>query len=97
MIQIPQYVYHFLIEYWPHIALILSLVISIPTAIHAAMNKQEVRAAIGWVGVIILSPFAGSILYFIAGVNRVRQTQISELRDKRVKEYVTDGSPLLSN
>lgn len=93
MIQIPQYVYHFLIEYWPHIALILSLIISIPTAIHAAMNKQEVRAAIGWVGVIILSPFAGSILYFIAGINRVRQTQISELRDKRVKEYITDASP----
>lgn len=88
MTQLPQQLYDFLIEYWPHIALALSLTISIPTAIHAAMNKKEVRAAIGWVGVIILSPFAGSILYFIAGINRVRQTQITELRDQHIKEYV---------
>lgn len=93
MIYIPQHIYHFLIEYWPHIALILSLVISIPTAIHAAMTKQEVRAAIGWVGVIILSPFAGSILYFIAGINRVRQTQITGLRNKGIKEYRSDNAP----
>lgn len=84
-------------EYWPHIALVLSLAISIPTAIHAAMNKKEVRAAIAWVGVILLSPYAGSILYFIAGVNRIRQTQITELRDKQIKEYVTYSNPVVTN
>lgn len=88
MTQLSQQFYNFFIEYWPHIALVLSLTISIPTAIHAAMNKKEVRAAIGWVGIIVLSPFAGSILYFIAGVNRIRKTQITELRDQHIKEYV---------
>lgn len=83
----------FFLDYWPHIALILSLAISIPTAIHAAMNKKEVRAAIGWVGVIILSPFAGSILYLIVGINRVRHSQITELRDTHIKEYVSYSSP----
>lgn len=97
MVNLSQLLHDFWLEYWPHIALILSLVISIPTAIHAAMNKKEVRAAIGWVGIILLSPFAGSILYIIAGVNRVRQTQISELRDKQIKEYINYDTPVVTN
>ena len=88
MLKLSQHIHSFWLEYWPHLALLLSLIISIPTAIHAAMNKNEVRAAIGWVGIILLSPFAGSILYLIAGINRVRQTQITELRDKDIKEYI---------
>ena len=97
MSTISQQLHSFALEYWPHVALILSLLISIPTAIHAAMNKKEVRAAIGWVGIILLSPFAGSILYFIAGINRVRHTQISEQRDQRIKEYVSYPTPPVTN
>lgn len=40
------------------------------------MTKDEVRAAIGWVGVIILSPIIGPLLYAIAGVNRIRRASI---------------------
>ncbi|ODS61462.1 MAG: hypothetical protein ABS38_11540 [Acidovorax sp. SCN 68-22] len=43
---------------------------------HAVMTKDEVRAAIGWVGVIILSPIVGPLLYAIAGVNRIRRASI---------------------
>lgn len=94
---LPKELYHFLTDYWPHIALVLSLVISIPTAIHAAMTKQEVRAAIGWVGVIILSPFMGSLLYFIMGINKIRKDQITDLRDQSIKEYSADNSPPLTH
>ncbi len=89
MTTLSQSLYDFFIDYWPHLLVVITFGISVPTAIHAAMTKQEVRAAIGWVGVIILAPLTGSILYFIAGVNRVRQTQISELRDKKIKEYIS--------
>lgn len=95
MAPLSQQIYGIWVEYWPHITLVLSLVISIPTAIHAAMNKTEVRAAIGWVGVILLSPYAGSILYLIAGINRVRQTQLTSLRDSHIKEYIRyNASPI---
>ncbi len=88
MAHLSQQIYSIWTEYWPHIALVLSLTISIPTAIHAAMNKSEVRAAIGWVGVILLSPFAGSALYLIAGINRVRKSQIANLRANDAKEQI---------
>lgn len=67
-------------SYWPHILAILSLAIATVAAIHAAMTKDEVRAAIGWVGVIFLSPFIGALIYAVAGVNRMRRASIVSQR-----------------
>ncbi len=63
----------FFAHYWPHIFFALSVVVGVAAAIHAAMTKDDVRAAIGWVGIVILSPFIGALLYAVAGINRVRQ------------------------
>lgn len=38
---------------------------------HALLTKRDVRAAIGWIGIAWLSPFIGSALYYLFGVNRV--------------------------
>lgn len=59
--------------YWPHVLAALSIVMGGVAAIHAAMTKREVRSAIGWVGVIILSPLIGTLIYMVAGVNRIRR------------------------
>ncbi len=68
------------VTYWPHILFILSFIAGATAAIHAAMTKEEVRSAIGWVGICILSPIVGASLYFIAGINRIRRTVISDRR-----------------
>lgn len=77
----------FFSEYWPHIAAVLGVLLGVTAAIHAAMSKNDVRAAISWVGVIIMSPLLGPILYFVAGVNRIRKSQISEQRDLQFKTF----------
>lgn len=66
--------------YWPHILFTASVLAGAAAAIHAAMTKEEVRSAVGWVGVIILSPIIGALLYLIAGINRIRRTVISDRR-----------------
>jgi cardiolipin synthase len=66
--------------YWPHILFLISVVAGAAAAIHAAMTKEEVRSAIGWVGVIILSPIIGAALYFVAGINRMRRSVIGDRR-----------------
>jgi cardiolipin synthase len=38
---------------------------------HALLNRRNVRAAIGWIGVAWLSPGVGPLLYFFFGINRV--------------------------
>lgn len=63
--------------YWPHIVLGFSLIIGAIAAVHATMTKEEVRSALGWVGVIMLSPIIGAVVYAIAGVNRIRRTSLS--------------------
>jgi cardiolipin synthase len=37
-----------LIEYWPHLLLVISIVASSLASVHAAMTKKDVRAAIAW-------------------------------------------------
>lgn len=67
--------------YWPHILVALSIILGIPAAIHATMTKEEVRAAIGWVGVIVLSPVVGPVIYAVGGVNRIRRNTLNLSRE----------------
>jgi cardiolipin synthase len=65
-----------LIEYWPHLLLVISIVASSVASVHAAMTKKDVRAAIAWVGVILFSPILGALLYLVAGINRIRKDRV---------------------
>jgi len=69
-------------QYWPHILAVLSVVMGGVAAIHAAMTKEEVRSAIGWVGVIVLSPVIGALIYAVAGINRIRRASLGLQRDQ---------------
>lgn len=77
-------------QYWPHLAFLLSLAIGGTAAVHAAMTKNDVRAAIGWVGVIMMSPLLGPLVYLVAGINRIRHDHISEQRNRGFKDYAVD-------
>lgn len=40
--------------------------------VHALIYKRDHRAALGWIGMIIVFPLAGPLLYFLFGINRIR-------------------------
>jgi len=44
------------------------------------MTKDEVCAAIGWVGVILLSPVVGALIDAVVGINRIRRESIAAER-----------------
>jgi cardiolipin synthase len=67
-------------EYWPHVLFTVSGVAGTAAAVHAAMTKQDVRAAVAWVGVALFSPIFGALLYLVAGINRVRKQRITQPR-----------------
>ena len=48
---------------------------------HVVLYKRDVRAAIGWVGLIWFSPFVGAVLYHFFGINRLRSVRMRQLRD----------------
>lgn len=76
-----------IVRHWPHVVFVISLVSGAVAAVHAAMHKNDVRAAIAWVGVILMSPIFGPLLYLVAGINRVRHDRISQQRDSSLKDY----------
>ena len=51
---------------------------------HVILNKSDTRSATGWVGLIWLVPFLGSLLYVFLGINRI---------EKRAKVLVAEATP----
>jgi cardiolipin synthase len=62
-----------IVAFWPHVTAAAALAVSLAASAHAVMYKRDTRAAIGWVGLIWLSPFLGSFLYAWLGINRIRR------------------------
>jgi cardiolipin synthase A/B len=63
--------YH-LRDIWPHIAVVLTLFVSIVTSGYVILYKRDSRSAILWVAFIWLVPLVGSLAYLAFGVNRIR-------------------------
>ena len=49
------------------------LVIALTAAFHVLLYKRDSRSALAWVGLVLLFPIAGAILYVLFGINRVRR------------------------
>jgi cardiolipin synthase A/B len=57
--------------FYPLIITLASFGVAVFASAHVVLYKRDVRAAIGWVGIIWLTPFVGSLLYLGLGINRV--------------------------
>ena len=57
----------------PVIVAALSALLATVVSAHVVLNKRDVRAAAGWVGVVWFLPVFGSVLYALFGVNRIRR------------------------
>jgi len=47
--------------------------VAVASAVHAVLQRRETGAVIAWVGLIFLLPLAGSVLYWLFGINRIRR------------------------
>ncbi len=56
---------------WPLLLFCIHTIIILVTSSHIILAKRDVRSAIGWVGIVSLTPFLGATLYFLFGVNRL--------------------------
>lgn len=49
------------------------LIVAVTAVLHVLLYKRDSRAALGWIGLIVLFPIAGALLYLLFGINRVRR------------------------
>ena len=47
--------------------------LAVVSAVHALLQRRETGTVIAWVGLIVLLPLGGSVLYWLFGVNRIRR------------------------
>ena len=59
-------------NFWQVLTLI-GILASLVASSHAVLHKRDHRALAGWVGVIWLAPFSGSLLYLMFGINRIER------------------------
>ena len=62
-----------IVHWWPHIVAVLGVLVALGTTAHIVLFKSDVRAAIGWTGLVWLAPFIGAMLYWLLGINRIRR------------------------
>lgn len=58
---------------WPYLFGLAHTVIILVASSHVVLTKRDNRAALGWVGIIWLTPFLGATLYFLFGINRIHR------------------------
>ncbi|HSN90572.1 MAG TPA: phospholipase D-like domain-containing protein [Anaeromyxobacteraceae bacterium] len=71
---------------------VLWLAVTVAASAHAVLNKRDVRAAIGWVGLIWTAPVAGAVAYALFGVNRIRR-RAQALRVPQGRQRAADSAP----
>ncbi len=72
---------------------IAHLCVAIPTALHALLIKESQSTAIGWMGLVLLSPALGAALYWVFGTNRIRRRAAKRLRTRPEKiKSIADGA-----
>ena len=55
---------------------VLHVVLAIVVSGHIVLTKRDVRAAIGWTGLVWLAPIVGAVLYGLLGINRIRRQAV---------------------
>ncbi|MDR0800799.1 MAG: phospholipase D-like domain-containing protein [Endomicrobium sp.] len=61
----------------------ICIVLFIGTSVHILLHKDDIKSSIGWIAVVLFSPFIGTILYIFLGINRVKRKG-ARLRKKTI-------------
>lgn len=73
------------------------LALAVAAGCHVLLHKQNESAAFSWLGIIVLSPLLGAVMYWLFGVNRIRRrAQAYRPPGTRPPPLGADGAPLVA-
>ena len=56
---------------WPYVTAFVVLAVDLWAVGHAVLYKRDPRSAVGWIGIIVVFPFFGALLYLLLGINPI--------------------------
>src|ERR1041384_1482704 len=68
------------------------VLLAVAVSAHIVLTKPDVRGAIGWVGLVWLTPVVGAVLYSMFGINRIRR-QAGRMRLGRTLRWTDPPGP----
>jgi cardiolipin synthase len=79
---------------WVFSATVICIALSILTTVHILLHKDDIKSSIGWIALVFFSPFLGTILYILLGINRIKRKG-ARLRKKNdtSEKYPTKNAP----
>lgn len=83
--------FEYLQQYWPHAVTSFVIAVTVVLSASVILYKRNERAAIAWVGLILLSPIIGSIAYLLLGINRIRRRAV-RVRPHAVEQAVSTAT-----
>lgn len=83
--------FEYLQQYWPHTVTSFVIAVTVVLSASVILYKRNERAAIAWVGLILLSPIIGSIAYLLLGINRIRRRAV-RVRPHAVEQAVSTAN-----
>lgn len=78
--------------WWPYAAGAVIALANLVASAHVVTRKRDVRAAIGWMGLIWLAPGIGPLLYAALGLNRIQRRAGILYRDRRRLQLSTPSA-----
>jgi hypothetical protein len=60
-------------DLWPTITALSAVALLVVVLAFVVLRVRDERAAIAWVGIILLSPVVGAIAYLLVGINRIKR------------------------
>ncbi len=63
------------------------IVLATGVSCHIVLKKDDVRSAVLWIGLVFLSPFIGSFIYLLLGVNRIQRAA------RRIRKTTPSAQP----
>tara|TARA_R110002110_G_scaffold250142_1_gene466300 strand:+ start:761 stop:2215 length:1455 start_codon:yes stop_codon:yes gene_type:complete len=59
--------------HWVTIIVVFYIILSVVTSLHVLLFKENERASLAWIGLVIFSPVMGSLFYWLFGINRIKR------------------------
>ena len=87
---------------WVTIIVIFHISLSLLISVHVLLFKENERTSLAWIGLVILSPVLGSLIYWLFGINRIKrlaqkehpQTLKKELKQEFKQELRHQEKPI---
>ncbi|GAC15841.1 cardiolipin synthase [Aliiglaciecola lipolytica] len=73
------------------IVIVFHFSLSFITSLHVILYKENERTSLAWIGLVIFSPFVGSLFYWLFGINRIERTAQKKHPQIRKQKLRPDG------